>query len=393
MLHSILLQNFLSFGDDSSSLELKRLNIIIGPNGSGKSNLIEAFSVIRHAPVEITEPIFRGGGAQEYIFKGGDADKSANIEVIFEKPPKPGWKRLKYLLSFRSDAHSNFQLSDEKIEEEEPRHENEAPYFHYHFNNGYPTINIQDKKNGRARKLQRDDIEFDLSILAQRSDPDQYPELNMVSNNLKRIVVYKDIDTSSNSPLRRPQSTTQRSDYLLPDASNLGLVLNKFANMPAQKRKIVDLLKEIYSDVTDYNVLIQGGTAQLFLIENDYPIPAVRLSDGTLRFICLVAMLLDPNPPPVICIEEPELGMHPDIIPTIADLLLEASEKTQLVVTTHSDILVNCMSDTPEFIIIADKIDGKSILKRLDSTKLAPWLQEYRLGELWNDGQLGGKRW
>jgi predicted ATPase len=131
----------------------------------------------------------------------------------------------------------------------------------------------------------------------------------------------------------------------------------------------------------------------VFLHEGRFTVPATRLSDGTLRYLCLLAMLCHPNPPPLVCIEEPELGLHPDILPTVARLLREASERCQLIVTTHSDVLVDAMTDTPEAVQICEKHEGATVLRRLSAVDLQPWLERYRLGELWTSGELGGTRW
>jgi predicted ATPase len=112
-----------------------------------------------------------------------------------------------------------------------------------------------------------------------------------------------------------------------------------------------------------------------------------------LRYLCLLAVLCHPNPPPLICIEEPELGLHPDVLPTLATLLKEASTRTQLIVTTHSDVLVDSMSDQPEAVLVAEKSDTGTTLTRLDGKKLKPWLEKYRLGQLWTRGEIGGTRW
>jgi predicted ATPase len=122
-------------------------------------------------------------------------------------------------------------------------------------------------------------------------------------------------------------------------------------------------------------------------------IPATRLSDGTLHYLCLLAILCDPEPPPLICIEEPELGLHPDILPKVADLLRSAATRTQLIVTTHSDILVDAMTETPECVVVCAKEDGRTTMQRLVPEELEQWLAKYRLGQLWTKGQIGGNRW
>lgn len=120
---------------------------------------------------------------------------------------------------------------------------------------------------------------------------------------------------------------------------------------------------------------------------------AHRAAGGTLRYLCLLAVLCHPNPPKMVCIEEPEIGLHPDVLPTLAELLKEASERTQLVVTTHSEVLVDAMSDRPEAVLVAEKGEGGTTLTRLDGEDLKPWLEKYRLGQLWTRGQIGGTRW
>ncbi len=139
---------------------------------------------------------------------------------------------------------------------------------------------------------------------------------------------------------------------------------------------------------------IEGGNVLLLLEESGgRQIPATRLSDGTLRYLSLPAILLDPEPPPLIAIEEPELGLHPDIMPHIAELLGDASERTQLVVTTHSRMLVDALSEKPESVVVCEKENGESRLRRLEGPSLTDWLNRYTLGDLWSKGELGGNRW
>ena len=123
------------------------------------------------------------------------------------------------------------------------------------------------------------------------------------------------------------------------------------------------------------------------------PIPASRASDGTLRFLCLLTILCHPSPPPLVCIEEPELGLHMDMLPIIAGLMVEAAQRTQLVVTTHSDIFIDALTDTPEAIIVCERDKFGTRLYPQDPDKLKPFLERESLGELWSTGQLGGRRW
>ena len=117
---------------------------------------------------------------------------------------------------------------------------------------------------------------------------------------------------------------------------------------------MAEKLQAINENVEEIYTNIQGGTVQLLLQERwlREPIPATRLSDGTLRYLCLLTILCHPDPPPLICIEEPELGLHPDVMQSLAKLLIAASQKTQLIITTHSDVLVSALSEFPEVVIV-----------------------------------------
>ena len=167
------------------------------------------------------------------------------------------------------------------------------------------------------------------------------------------------------------------------------------SNLPGEnKRRLIGELQKLYAGIVDIKCSVAGGTVVLFLEEiGNREIPATRLSDGTLRYLCLLAILLHPEPPPLIVIEEPDVGLHPDLLPTLADLLEAASERCQIIVTTHSDVLVDALTDNPESVVICEKHDGQTEMRRLDGDDLAKWLQDYTLGNLWSSGQLGGNRW
>jgi predicted ATPase len=387
LIHQLTPKNFLSFGLDHEGIELRALNLFIGPNGSGKSNLIEAISLMRSAPKEMRDITRKGGGVTEWIWKGGPNDP-ASVEWLVKRESGPA--RLRHFVSFRASEQA-FSLADERVENEEKRPGESDTYFFYRYQNGYPVVN--EILKGR-RSLARETIETDRSILAQRRDPEIYPELAWLAQNYERVRIYREWAFGRNAVFREPQKADMRNDVLEEDFSNLGLFLNRLkTRFPKAKKDILEGLKDLYDGITDFEVLIQGGTVQVFFTENDFAIPATRLSDGTLRYLCLLAILCDPDPPPLICIEEPELGLHPDILPKVADLLREASKKTQLIVTTHSDILVDAMTETPEVVVVCSKQQGQTMMERLNPDDLKEWLKKYRLGQLWTKGEIGGNRW
>jgi len=385
LLHAITLRGLLSFGPDTPALPLSNLNLLIGPNGSGKSNLIEALALLRAAPNDLRTVVRRGGGVSEWIWKG-DPKGEAAIEAVVCNPDGP--QPLRHLLAFRAE-NQMFRLDDEYIENERPYPRESRPYFYYRYQQGHPVITIK----GDERRLSRDRVEPDLSILAQRRDPETYPVISYLADAYASVRIYREWAFGRNAVFREPQKADMRNDRLEEDFSNLGLFLSRLSKLPKAKKAVLAGLHDFYEGFSDFNVIPEGGTVQVFFTEKEFSIPAVRLSDGTVRYLCLLAILCDPEPPPLICIEEPELGLHPDILPKVADLLISAAERTQLIVTTHSDILVDAMTERPSAVVVCEKHEGKTEMRRLDAQTLAGWLVKYRLGELWTRGELGGTRW
>jgi predicted ATPase len=381
LLRSLALRNLLSFGPATAPLALRDLNVLIGPNGSGKSNLIEAVALLRATANDLRAVIRRGGGVSEWIWKGRPRDAAA-IDAVVRYPR--GTQALRHFLAFRT-AGQAFHLDDERIENET----SDPGQSYYRYQAGRPVLNA----GGVERRLERESVEPDLSILAQRRDPESYPEISYLAEVYSKVSIYREWSFGRQGVFREPQKADMRNDRLEEDFSNLGLFLNRLRRSPKAKNAILTALRDLYDGLSDFDVSIEGGTVQVFFTEGDFTIPATRLSDGTLRYLCLLAILCDPEPPPLICIEEPELGLHPDILPKVADLLVEAAERTQLIVTTHSDILVDAMTERPEAVVVCEKHAGQTEMRRLDAGALAGWLEKYRLGQLWTKGQIGGTRW
>jgi predicted ATPase len=378
------LGNFLSFGPEMPCLALGNLNVLVGPNGSGKSNLLEAISLLRSAPNDLRPVILRGGGVSEWIWKG-NPHGYATLEAVFAGPD--GSQSLRHVLAFQAEQQF-FRLDNEQIDEMQPpgRH----PILRYHYRRGRPVISTQ---KGERRKLRPETVQPDLSILAQLRDPESYPEITYLASVYERVRLYREWAFGRNTVFREPQKADLRNDRLEEDFSNLGLFLNRLRRQSKVKAALLNGLRDLYEGLTDFDISIEGGTVQVFFMEGDFTIPATRLSDGSLRYLCLLAILCDPEPPPLIGLEEPELGLHPDLLPQVADLLVAAGQRTQLIVTTHSDILVDALTEHPDVLVICEKHEGRTKLHRPTPEEVQPWLERYRLGQLWTSGQLGGNRW
>jgi predicted ATPase len=398
LLHSITLKNLLSYGSEGVTLELEPLNVLIGPNASGKSNLIEAISLLAAAPRDLLKPLREGGGTSEWIWKGLEGPDAASVGVLVEYRDL----LLRYMLAFTAVDY-RFEMVDERIVPERWKSKSDKrpplkPRVIYDYNHGSPkleTIVLEKNSPGLIIDSHPKDLDPEQSVLSQVRGADVYPAVTYLANSLGRISFFREWGQGRLSAPRLPQKADLPQDFLLEDARNLGLVLNDLQHRPAIKKLLIENLRLFYEDVEDVTTKIHSGTVQVFFHERGLGnlIPATRLSDGTLHYLCLLTVLLHPSPPPLICIEEPELGLHPDVIPHVADLLLDASKRTQLIVTTHSETLVSRLSEVPEAIVVCERDDRGTQLRRLEPEKLRIWLDKYMLGELWRMGEIGGNRW
>ncbi len=385
MLHEIHLRNLLSFGPVATTLPLRGLNVFIGANGTGKSNLIAAIGLLQSAPRLLAAPVRESGGVGDWLHKGRQT-QIAELVVVVENPH--GTMPLRHSIAF-TETSRRFDLVDERIENKEPSANEPGPYYYYRFQGNQAVLNVL----GTARTLRREDVDPEKSILSQRKDPDQYPEITYLGEQFDRIRIYREWSFGRYPRPREPQKADQRNDFLDEDCTNLGLVLNRLRRDAVAKSRLLEALGRLYGGIDDFDVSIEGGAVQVFLQEGRLAIPATRLSDGTLRYLCLLAVLCHPEPPPLLCIEEPELGLHPDAIVGVGELLRDASTRTQLIVTTHSEVLLDCLSSSPEDVVVCEKNRGQTTMQRLDRQGLATWLDTYSLGQLWRRGEIGGNRW
>jgi predicted ATPase len=388
VIRSLTIQNLLSFGEESTPIDLQHLNVLIGPNGSGKSNLIEVLGLLQNAPAELATAISNGGPIEEWLWKGAAKTPTASIEAIVS--PVKGRVALRYRLAF-TKAGFRFEITNESVENQDPVSREQRPYLYYAFVNGRPTLNYK----GRKRKLLQGTINPQLSILAQRKDPERYPEITYLGDLFTKFRLYRDWEFGTLADVRQPCDAGLPSEYLEEDGSNLGVVLVRLLNLPPVKHQILDSLRTFHEDTKDLRANIEGGKVQTRLEEKhlNSNIPLIRMSDGTIRWLALLAILLNPDPPPLVVIEEPELGLHPDMIHELGKLLIDASKRMQLIVTTHSDRLIEEFTEIPEAVLVCEKHSGASTFRRLDAHQLSSWLKEYSLGQLWTKGQLGGTRW
>ena len=410
LIHKLKLSGFLSFGPKGIDLQMEPLNVLIGPNGSGKSNFLEALSLLKSAPRDISES-FRRDGIREWLWKGQGAPETIRIGAMVDYPPT-GRLRHSLVLAERGGRPI---VADEQVEPSETHADEREARSYYRPPRSEQVASMLERSKLEAgerskglrpgnRKHPRqvghyrpgtvefaDDFQPEESLLSCVAF-ENHPALWHLQEQYKRIRLYREWTFGPSTAVRQSQSAHDRPDFLADDGANLALVLSHFRG--ESKRRLLAALRELFDGIVDITCPVTSGSVSLFLEEGDgRQIPASRLSDGTLRYLCLLAILLHTEPPPLVAIEEPELGIHPDVVAKVAELLVDASQRTQLVVTTHSRMLVDALSDHSSSVVVCEKEDGESRFARLDGNRLQAWLDDYSLGDLWSSGELGGNRW
>jgi predicted ATPase len=340
--------------------ELRNLNVLIGANGAGKSNFIGLFRMLAE---------IYAGRLQLYVQQQGGPDALMHFS-------RKATDAIRAEFSFTASDSYTFELiatNDHRLifANESFGNDTLAP------ESGMVQFSTDAKgESGLMRVTEKLGLPYVTSILED-------------------IRVYHFHDTGENAKVKQPH-TVKDTLRLKVDGANLAAYLSMLKTEHSESyRQIVDTIRLVAPFFDDFVFRTDSASKiQLEWTERgdpDTPFTAHALSDGTLRFICLSTLLLQPWDlmPATILIDEPELGLHPYAINLLADLLKRASEQRQLIVSTQSVELLNRME--PEDVIVVDRKDNASTFHRLDSTQLQNWLEDYSLGDLWKQNVLGGR--
>lgn len=407
MIKSIKLSNFFSFKSEEISLDQK-VNLLVGINGSGKSNLLKAIRLLKigvegnaddNALLDLI--VSKWGGFENIYFKANNNGLYPNsIGLEFTLNGKILTEYGEGAINFRDDivykiilvrkaSTDNYYVSE--------RISSSKGYIYLDFINGSGRVRER-QETGDIPPVEYSDYNPHELALSKISDfdRDRYLPLVIIKKAIKDIVVYSYFDTTPNSKLRSAMSSTSREKKLLPDGSNLPQILNtikishkSFYRIMQSKLKDVN---ELYSGF-DFNFL-GSGIFELMLDESklNSAIHITHVSDGTLRFLCLLSILFNPNRGRFICIDEPEVGLHPDMIFNISNSINEVSNETTFLIATHSENVLNGFR--LENIRVFEKNDqNESKVKMYSDSDFEGWYDEYSPGNMWRAGDLGGKRW
>ena len=406
LIKSLHLKNILSFKD--TKLELQPLNVLIGPNGSGKSNLIDVIALLQAAPNDIAGFLRSNGPTGDWAWKGPGRSETPFQIARIESEFGPTLPRIYKLgISLQDDRVHSLTERLDLVELEQDKKVLAKPLFQASNESARlwstrPDGTLADYGDQHVQA----DIPRGKSVLSEIRSYADYPTVTETARLLSAIRIYRSWYLGRNSPVRHPQRTDGDPNFLEEDFSNLALVVNDLLSRRLEP-SLNDYLQRFYESYESLHPRIFGNTVELVVNEAAMSgaLPASRLSDGTIRFIALLAILCHPEPPPLICIEEPEIAMHPDSLGLIAELLRKASERTQIIVTTHSPELVGLFPPEPEaeFVVVCER-DAKegTLFHRPSYAKLREWqdgyqqtgkeLVVYGLSEMWLSGAIGGVR-
>ena len=395
LINSLHLKNILSFKD--TKLDLQPLNVLIGANGSGKSNLIDVIALLQAVPNDLAGFLRRNGPTGDWIWDGAGRPEAFFDPVEITANLGTPTSSAKYELQIAVD-NDRVESLTEKLgfpHTESDGKEFVSPVFRASRGDvrlwSAPPISITAERNSKSTQVE---IAPDKSVLSEIRHSTEYPAITVIARDLSAMKIYRGWEVGRNSAVRHPQRTDGDPNFLEEDFSNLALVVNDLLSRKIEP-SLNDYLKRFYESYESLHTRIFGNTVELIVNETGMTgaLPASRLSDGTIRFIALLAILCHPNPPPLICIEEPEIAMHPDSQDLVVEMLHNASERTQLIVTTHSPWLIDRLSAKPEQVVVCERdrhpADGTQF-KRFTRKDLKDWLEDQPLGEVWMAGAMGG---
>ena len=363
-------------------LPLRPMNVLIGANGVGKSSILDLFRLLAasasgHLEAALTE----FGGLSSLL----TADGQTNTMTLALNLPQEGAAPLEYQVRLSAQGYG-YQISQELLTQ------------HRDITKPFPFKHIE-AIGSRIRyhhdgKLVEPDWDYAWSETALFQVPRMYREAEGFRHALSSIPnVYHTLDVSPRAPVRLPQRLSPAQTPGSDGEDMLSCLYTLRETDRPRFEAIEDSLRAAFPAFERLEFPPQsGGLLTLGWRDRNFtrPIFANELSEGTLRFLWLATLLQSPGLPQVTLIDEPEVSLHPELLRLLADLMREASDRTQLVVATHSDRFVRFLK--PEELIVCDlDATGGMTAQRADALDLSAWLQDYTLDELWSKGVLGGR--
>jgi predicted ATPase len=357
-----------------------KLNVVIGPNGSGKSNLLQALELLQSAGAgTLPEEILRRGGIAPLLYD----EQARVIDWRFRAQTNEDPYIYQIALQRLGDS-SSYRVQSESLDSGK--------------------IALIQRDTHRLDFLDRNEIRIEASKEIVPEDQSAvakvtFPGLvhSKVLNFQRHLTswrIYQDLRVDRSAPLR--QAVVSRFEKrIAPDGQNAIAVLHTLYSSDRDFKENVDAAMKAAFGVDYEELAFPPAADQLVQLRLRWrslktPQSAANLSDGTLRFLLLIAILANPDPGDLIAIDEPETGLHPRMLPLVAELAADAAEKAQVIFTTHSPQFLDAFREEPPTTTVAQWVDGETQLSVLDGEELRRWLKDYSLGSLFLSGELEG---
>lgn len=387
-------QGFRSLKD--VSWEPSALNVVIGPNGTGKSNLLRCLAMLSHsAGATLGDEILAAGGIAPLLW-----DREAT-EIRWEvktDPAFPGKDLIKEALTYELVLQQLGGASAFRVE-----HELLGNYYLKDIGQKPSPMKFLERSPGRAVTFDLTNRELvahegtvpdDQTLLSLVAGPFSNPVVTGFKKKLSSWSIYHDLQVHQSAPLRRA-TVARRETTLSPDGQNLIPVLHTLYTGDREFKRAVDAAMRaafgpeyeelVFPPAADQQVQLRVQWRCLRTQQS-----AADLSDGTIRFLLLLAILGNPEPGDLIAIDEPETGLHPSMLPIVAELAGQAATKTQIIITTHSPEMLDAFRDVIPTTTVARWTEGRTELPIVEGEELLRWLKDYSLGALARSGELEG---
>ncbi len=404
MITKIIIENFFSFGEKTIIVLNPDINILVGINGSGKSNFIKAIQLLQESIVgKGFEKIFlkdwSGFDAvanvsrteKEYIRLTYEFDKNAINSAVNDK----GYhfqSNPVYELTIFPSGGTSYYLKEKLFLSDNTK---ETPLVFLDIKNTKGVITTREEEKVQFKPDRTLNFKSSELVLRQISDPDRYYPLFTLKRALEECSVYNYFDTTLKSEIRQP-ATYGTEDKLLSNGFNLMSILNKIKNNHAfsydEIEKTLRKVNPFFKDIT-FDFLV----SKLYLVLREEQLTRTisieHISDGTLRFLLLLSVLYNPKRGNLICIDEPEISFHPDMIHTVAEAIKKSARAhVQFIIATHSPLFLNAF-DLEQLLIFEKNENNETVVVKKSEDDFEKWNEEYLSGQLWLQGLIGGKRW
>lgn len=402
MIKTVIIQDFFSFKGKTEIDLNPGINLLLGINASGKTSFINALRVLHEGIAgEGLVKLFQeqwGGFDQIVNFNGSDTAQYAQLTFVFDKDKL---NEINSVAEFKTDVHycitinrsgTSYALNEEVFAKNVKR---KGYYRYLRFTNGNGKLSTRTKEGAIEYQEYKDsDVSGQELILRQINDPKHYLSLHILRKAIESIAVYAGFNVGEDSKLRYPTDFSTDS-RLKKSGTNLAQVLN---DLKLNHSFDFDRLEDTFHNVNNHFKSIEisnlYGKAYLQLRENNLrkAIGALHISDGTLRFLLLESIFYNPLRGMLVAIDEPERGLHPDMIKSVADMMKSAAATSQIIAATHSPHLLN-QFELEDILVFEKQEDNSTIVNTISEEDFPDWPGEYLAGQMWLLGLIGGKRW